>query len=389
MKITKVLIADDIEKECVDVLRGSGIEVTIKTKQSVDELKKLLPEHDAVIVRSATKITRELIEVGAKGRLRLVGRAGTGVDNIDVDAASENKVLVMNTPQANSRSAAELTCILILSLTRHVPQADASMKAGKWERKEFMGEEIFGRTLAVLGVGRIGREVASRLRAFGMRVIGYDPMLAKEAAAELDIELFSLKEIWPQADFITVHVPLLAETTNLIDAEGVATTVSIQSVTKKNRALSVLSKCKKGVRIINVARGGIVNERDLVDAMNTGQVGGAAFDVFLEEPPTCRDLVQHPKAICTPHLGASTIDAQLRVASEIAENIVQFNNGKVFGVVSWLILPLARPVCSMFSFISAQCEASAVIDTCSNGSRSSSRGCSSCSFCDFHCLYGV
>lgn len=315
MKITKVLIADDIEKECVDLLQGNGIEVTIRTKQSVDELKKLLPEHDAVIVRSATKITRELIEVGASGRLRLVGRAGTGVDNIDVEAASENKVLVMNTPQANSRSAAELTCILILSLTRHVPQADASMKAGKWERKEFMGEEIFGRTLAVLGLGRIGREVASRLRAFGMRVVGYDPMVTKEAAAAMDIELFSLEEIWPQADFITVHVPLVAETTNLINAE-------------------VLSKCKKGVRIVNVARGGIVNERDLVDAMNTGQVGGAAFDVFLEEPPKCRDLVQHPKAICTPHLGASTVDAQLRVASEIAENIVQFNNGKVFGVLN-------------------------------------------------------
>ncbi|VDO93361.1 unnamed protein product [Heligmosomoides polygyrus] len=202
------------------------------------------------------------------------------------------------------------------------------MKAGKWERKEFMGEEIFGRTLAVLGLGRIGREVASRLRAFGMRVVGYDPMVTKEAAAAMDIELFSLEEIWPQADFITVHVPLVAETTNLINAE-------------------VLSKCKKGVRIVNVARGGIVNERDLVDAMNTGQ-----SKEVLQEPPKCRDLVQHPKAICTPHLGASTVDAQLRVASEIAENIVQFNNGKVFGVVSWLMLLFHScrfPACFCFS----------------------------------------
>ncbi|KAK5984309.1 D-3-phosphoglycerate dehydrogenase [Trichostrongylus colubriformis] len=315
MQITKVLIADDIEQECVDILKRSGIEVTVKTKQTVEELKALLPTHDAVIVRSATKITRELIEVGAKGRLRLVGRAGTGVDNIDVEAASQNKVLVMNTPQANSRSAAELTCILMLSLTRHVPQADASMKAGKWARKDFMGEEIFGRTLAVLGLGRIGTEVAKRMQAFGMRVIGYDPVATKEAAAANNIELVSLEEIWPQADFITVHVPLIPETENMINAK-------------------TLGRCKKGVKIINVARGGIVNEKDLVDALNSGQAGGAAFDVFVEEPPKYRGLVEHPKAICTPHLGASTIDAQLRVATEISENIVQFNKGNVLGVLN-------------------------------------------------------
>ncbi|RCN49304.1 putative phosphoglycerate dehydrogenase [Ancylostoma caninum] len=316
MKITKVLIADDIEKECVDLLQASGIEVTIQTKQSLDDLKVSLPAHDAVIVRSATKITKELIEAGAGGRLRLIGRAGTGVDNIDVVAATANRVLVMNTPQANSRSAAELTCILILSLTRHVPQADASMKAGKWARKDFMGEEVFGRTLAVLGLGRIGSEVAARLQAFGMRVIGYDPMITKEVqAAAKNIELLSLDEIWPQADFITVHVPLIPATENLINAE-------------------TLAKCKKGVKIINVARGGIVNEQDLVDALNSGQAGGAAFDVFIEEPPKYRGLVEHPKAICTPHLGASTVDAQLRVATEIAENIVQLNNGNVLGVLN-------------------------------------------------------
>ncbi|ETN81211.1 4-phosphoerythronate dehydrogenase [Necator americanus] len=189
------------------------------------------------------------------------------------------------------------------------------MKAGKWARKDFMGEEIFGRTLAILGLGRIGSEVATRLRAFGMRVVGYDPLLTKEQAAAKNIELLSLEEIWPQADFITVHVPLIPETENLINAE-------------------TLNKCKKGVKIINVARGGIVNEQDLVDALNSGQAGGAALDVFAEEPPKCRLLVEHPKAICTPHLGASTIDAQLRVAIEIAENIVQFNNGKMLGVLN-------------------------------------------------------
>ncbi|VDN25004.1 unnamed protein product, partial [Cylicostephanus goldi] len=247
MKIEKVLIADDIEKECTDLLKAHGIEVTVKTKQTNDELKQSLAAHDAVIVRSATKmstsehslstrvenlaspgpcfvndcsfleelakeekaawtsfdyeITDELIKAGAAGRLRLIGRAGTGVDNIDVPTATANKVLVMNTPrnvdgyfypckilvyliqtfsEANSRSAAELTCILILSLTRHVPQADASMKAGKWARKDYMGEEVFGRTLAVIGLGRIGTEVSTRLQAFGMRVIGYDPMCTKE-----------------------------------------------------------------------------------------------------------------------------------------------------------------------------------------------------------------
>ncbi|KAK6011894.1 4-phosphoerythronate dehydrogenase, partial [Ostertagia ostertagi] len=173
--------------------------------------------------------------------------------------------------------------------------------------------QIFGRTLAVLGLGRIGTEVATRLQAFGMRVIGYDPMTTKEAAAAKNIELLPLEEIWPQADFITVHVPLIPETENIINAK-------------------TLAKCKKGVKIINVARGGIVNEKDLVDALNSGQAGGAAFDVFVEEPPKYRGLVEHPKAICTPHLGASTIDAQLRVATEIAENIVQFNKGKVLGV---------------------------------------------------------
>ncbi|KJH51221.1 4-phosphoerythronate dehydrogenase [Dictyocaulus viviparus] len=224
MRIEKVLIADDIEQECIDILQSKGINVTVKTKQNLDELKVSLPAHDAVIVRSATTITRNLIEIGANGRLKLIGRAGTGLDNIDVDAATEKNVLVMNTPQANCRSAAELTCILILSLARHVPQADASMKAGKWARKEFMGEEI---------------------------------------AASKNIELFPLEEIWPQADFITVHVPLIPTTKNLINAES-------------------LKKCKKGVKIINVARGGIVNEKDLVAALNSGQVSGAAIDVFSE-----------------------------------------------------------------------------------------------------------
>ncbi|CAI5441118.1 unnamed protein product [Caenorhabditis angaria] len=314
LQINSVLIADDIEQECVDILQNNGIKVTVQTKQTKEQLLVSLPQHDAVIVRSATKITADLLNASA-GKLKLVGRAGTGVDNIDVPAATQNKVLVMNTPQANSRSAAELTCTLILSLARHVPQAAASLRNGKWARKDYMGEEVYGRTLAVLGLGRIGSEVAVRLQAFGMRVVGYDPIVTKEQAAAKNIELLSLEEIWPQADYITVHVPLIKQTENLINKE-------------------TLAKCKKGVRIVNVARGGIVNEVDLVESLNAGHAKGAAFDVFEQEPPTYRELIEHPAVISTPHLGASTIDAQLRVASEIAENIVQLNKGTVLGVLN-------------------------------------------------------
>ncbi|CAJ0581818.1 unnamed protein product, partial [Mesorhabditis spiculigera] len=314
MEIKRVLVADDIETECVEILKNNGIEVTYQTKQTREQLLESVPKHDAVLVRSATKITREILEAAA-GKLKVVGRAGTGVDNIDVEAASQHRVLVVNTPQANSRSAAELTCILILSLSRHIAQADASMKAGKWARKDYMGEEVFGRTLAILGCGRIGSEVAQRLKAFGMRVIGYDPVLSKEQALERGVELMTLDEIWPLADYITVHVPLIASTRNLINKE-------------------VFAKCKQGVRIINVARGGIVNEEDMVEALNSGKASGAAFDVFEEEPPKYRALVEHPKAICTPHLGASTTDAQLRVATEVAENIVAINQGKILGAIN-------------------------------------------------------
>ncbi|TMS35665.1 hypothetical protein L596_003021 [Steinernema carpocapsae] len=208
----------------------------------------------------------------------------------------------------NSLSAAELTCTSILSLARHVPQAAASMKDGKWARKDYMGEEVFGKTLAIIGLGRIGCEVGSRMAAFGMNVIGYDVMVGPELAAKRGVRWTPLEQIWSQADYITLHVPLIPQTANMINRE-------------------VLAKCKKGVKIINVARGGIVNEPDLVESLNAGHAAGAAFDVFEEEPPTYRELINHRKAICTPHLGASTMEAQQRVANEIAENIVALNKG--------------------------------------------------------------
>ncbi|KAK0396050.1 hypothetical protein QR680_001544 [Steinernema hermaphroditum] len=216
----------------------------------------------------------------------------------------------------NYRNIAELACTSILSLARQVPQAAADVRAGNWNGQDFKSEEVFGKTLAVVGLGRIGLEVASRMAAFGMTVIGYDVFVSPEAVAKRGIRWTPLEEIWPQADYITVHVPLIPQTANMINRE-------------------VLAKCKKGVKIVNVARGGIVNEVDLVESLNAGHAGGAAFDVFEQEPPTYRELVDHPKVICTPHLGASTIEAQQRVANEIAENIVALNQGTgLFGALN-------------------------------------------------------
>ncbi|KAI6172141.1 putative phosphoglycerate dehydrogenase [Aphelenchoides besseyi] len=320
VQIDSVLIADEIELQCIDVLEAAKIRVVKRAKLSAAELIEELKQHDAVIVRSATKITRAVIE-GAAGRLKLIGRAGTGVDNIDVKAATEHGIIVMNTPSGNSRSAAELTSSLILALCRHVPQAAASMKEGRWDRKLFMGSEANGKTLAIIGLGRIGQIVSQHMRAFGMNIVGYDPMVSAsvchlncnvkkyESAEEFGVRWLPLEEIWPIADFITVHVPLIPQTKNLIGSQ-------------------TLPLMKRGVRIINVARGGIIDEDALLEALKSGQCAGAAVDVFVEEPPSRRDLVNHPSVIATPHLGASTVEAQERVAVEIAENIVALNRGE-------------------------------------------------------------
>ncbi|KAI6194327.1 putative phosphoglycerate dehydrogenase [Aphelenchoides besseyi] len=308
VQIDSVLIADEIELQCIDVLEAAKIRVVKRAKLSAAELIEELKQHDAVIVRSATKITRAVIE-GAAGRLKLIGRAGTGVDNIDVKAATEHGIIVMNTPSGNSRSAAELTSSLILALCRHVPQAAASMKEGRWDRKLFMGSEANGKTLAIIGLGRIGQIVSQHMRAFGMNIVGYDPMVSASSAEEFGVRWLPLEEIWPIADFITVHVPLIPQTKNLIGSQ-------------------TLPLMKRGVRIINVARGGIIDEDALLEALKSGQCAGAAVDVFVEEPPSRRDLVNHPSVIATPHLGASTVEAQERVAVEIAENIVALNRGE-------------------------------------------------------------
>ncbi|CAL4120893.1 unnamed protein product [Meganyctiphanes norvegica] len=314
-QIEKVLLLDGVDPICAEELTKSGLQVTVKGKQTTEQLLELVKQYDAIVVRSATKVTAEVLAAPGS-RLKLVGRAGTGVDNIDVQAATRKGVIVMNTPGGNTLSAAEHTCVLICSLSRSVPQACQSLKQGKWDRKTFLGNELFGKTLAIIGLGRIGREVSTRMKAFGMNVIGYDPMVPAEIAQSWGIEFQPLDQIWANADYITVHVPLIPATRNLINEK-------------------VFAACKPGVRILNVARGGIIDETALLQALESGKCGGAALDVFLEEPPTDFTLCQHPKIICTPHLGANTVEAQKRVALEIAQQMVDMIQGRpLVGVIN-------------------------------------------------------
>lgn len=307
MSFSKVLISDAVDAACVDILKRNGIQVAQKTKLSKEELLQEIKDYDGLIVRSATKVSADVIDAGTK--LKLIGRAGTGVDNIDCDAATRNGVLVVNTPGGNTLSAAEQTCALIISLSRQIPAATISLKSGAWNRKQFLGNELYGKTLAIIGLGRIGREVAHRMQAFNMKTIGFDPLVSAEESLKFGVESLTLEQIWPRADYITVHVPLIKPTKNMINAE-------------------VLNKCKQGVRIVNVARGGIIDEAALLSALESKQCGGAGLDVFLEEPPPADyPLLQHQRVICTPHLGANTVEAQLRVAEEVADTFVDYSKG--------------------------------------------------------------
>jgi len=319
-KLQKVFISDPVDPGCLEVLQKNGVAVTYKPKIPLNDLLKEIKGHDGLIVRSGTKVTAEVIK--AADSLKIIGRAGTGVDNIDVPAASEKKIIVMNTPGGNTISAAEHTCAMILALSRQIPDAANSLREGKWERSRFMGHEVEGKTLAIVGLGRIGREVAYRMKAFGLKTIGYDPLITAAQASEWGIEYLELEQIWPKADIITVHVPLIPQTKDLLNKESMA-------------------KCKKGAYIINVARGGIVNETDLLESINAGHIGGAALDVFVEEPPKDfkSGLFTHPKIVVTPHLGANTVEAQVKVAREIAEQFVDYDQGRpLVGVVNPAVL---------------------------------------------------
>jgi D-3-phosphoglycerate dehydrogenase / 2-oxoglutarate reductase len=298
----KVLLLDGIESICKEILNSRGIEALEAPKLAGQELLDTIGQYDGVVVRSATKVNETLLK--AAPNLRVVGRAGVGVDNIDIPMATKMGVLVMNTPDGNTISTAEHTCGLILSLARSIPNAVSSLKNGAWDRKKYTGSELHNKTLGVIGLGKIGSGVATRMLAFGMNVVAYDPFTSHEKAQELGVKLADIDEVLAQADFLTVHTPLTEKTKGL--------------VSKANAG-----KLKKGVRLVNCARGGIFEEADLVDLLNDGTIGAVALDVYSVEPPDASfaELLAHPKVVCTPHLGASTEEAQEKVAEQIAVQI--------------------------------------------------------------------
>lgn len=296
----KILVCDSVSEQGVVILRQQH-EVDERPKLSAEELIKIIPEYDALVVRSETKVRKEVIE--AATRLKVVGRAGVGVDNIDVEAATQKGVVVLNAPEGNTVAATEHTMAMMLSLARNIPQGHAGMREGQWLRSKLMGVELRGKTLGIIGLGRIGGGVAKRSLAMEMKVIAYDPFISVEQAENLGIELVELADIFPRADFITLHMPLTAETKNLLNKETFA-------------------KMKPGVRLINCARGGIINEADLAEALRDGVVAGAAVDVFTKEPiEESNPLLKAPNIILTPHLGASTAEAQVGVAVDVAHGI--------------------------------------------------------------------
>ncbi len=311
----KILITDPIEKECINILENNGFSVTHKPGLKEDEMISLISDYNVLIVRSGTKVTKKIIE-SAKN-LELIARAGAGVDNIDVDAATHAGIIVMNTPGGNTLSTAEHTMALLLSMCRNIPLANYELKQGVWNRKKYIGTELYGKQIGIIGLGKVGKEVAIRCKSFGMEVLGFDPVLTQDAAQKIGVKLVSFDDLLRESDIITIHVPLSDETKNLIG---------------KNE----FDKCKDGVKIINCARGGIVNEKDLVDALNSGKVSSAALDVFEIEPPNFpNELISHPRVIVTPHIGASTKEAQEKVAIQIAQQIVDYyQQGKLVGAVN-------------------------------------------------------
>jgi D-3-phosphoglycerate dehydrogenase len=307
----KILILDPIAQEGLDLLaKAPGITHEVRTGLKGDALKKALAEADGAICRSGVTITAEALE--GNRRLRAIARAGVGTDNIDKEAATRLGIVVMNTPTGNTLSTAEHTFTLIMALSRRVAEAYQSLQAGKWDRKTFLGTQLADKTLGIVGLGRIGQEVAKRALAFQMRVLGYDPFLSAEGAAKLGItRVERVRDMLPQVDYLTVHTPLTPETTNLIDREAIAL-------------------MKPGVRLINCARGGIYNEEALVEGLKSGKLGGVALDVFAEEPCTKSPLFGMPNVLCTPHLGASTEEAQTQVAVEAVELLINyFTKGEV------------------------------------------------------------
>jgi len=304
----KILVSDAMSEEGLKILKDSKeFIVEVKTGLKGDALKEAVADCDALLVRSATKVTADVIVAAAN--LKIIGRAGVGLDNVDLQTATDRGIIVMNTPGGNTVSTAEHTMSLILALSRSIPQADASMKKNEWRRKDFMGVELYNKTIGIIGLGRIGMEVAKRCLAFGMRVKGHDPYLAREIAEQAGIEMAKLEDIYGSADYITVHVPVTEETKGMIGEEQFA-------------------MMKDGARVINCARGGIIDEAALVKALESGKIAGAALDVYVEEPPKNLALAKFGNVVLTPHLGASTEEAQVNVAIEIAHQVADALSGK-------------------------------------------------------------
>jgi len=315
MSKLKVFVADSIAKEGIaEFGRFKDIELVVKTGLPPDQLAAALGDCAGLVVRSATKATKEIIAAG--GSLRVIGRAGAGVDNIDVPAATAKGILVLNTPGGNAEGAGELAVALMFALARQIPQANASMKAGTWDKKSFSGTELLGKTLGLVGIGNVGSIVGKRAIGLGMKVIAYDPYAAKDKAASIGLTMKSLEEVLCGADFISIHAPRTDETKGMINAKA-------------------FEKMKTGVYLVNCARGGIVVEKDLIAALDSGKVKAAGVDVYDKEPPEDWALAKHPKVIATPHIGASTAEAQITVSVMIAQQMGKFlSTGEIVNAVN-------------------------------------------------------
>jgi D-3-phosphoglycerate dehydrogenase len=315
----KILVSDLIAAQGIELLTSMGWVVEVKPGLSTDELMKVIPEYDALIIRSATQVTANIIE--AAHHLKVIGRAGAGVDNVDIEAATKKGVLVMNTPGGNSVSVAEHTLGVMLALMRHLVQADQAMKAGRWEKKRLMGRELKGKTLGLIGLGKVGQEMARRATYLGLNVIAHDPFISPRLAQDLDVKLVALDELHQRSDIISLHASLNQATQNIINRDS-------------------LSRMKKGVLLINCSRGELIDEEALLEALETGKVAGVGLDVFRDEPRPNQQLVGHPRVLATPHIAASTLEAQEQVGVDIAEQVKDYlQTGQIRNAVNFPAIP--------------------------------------------------
>ena len=301
-----ILVSDGLDERGQSILRASA-NLDLRDKVPAEELLKIIPDYDALIVRGQTRVTAAVIE--AASQLKVIGRAGVGVDNIDLESAKKHNITVVNTPTSTTVAVAELSLGLLLALAREIPRADATMKQGQWNKKEFEGVELYGKILGIVGYGRIGIEVGRRAAAFGMNVIVYDPNVSEDELSHSDAEPVSIQDLFAWSDFISLHLPLNVQTRDLVGPLA-------------------LSQMKDGVRIVCAARGGIIDESALVDALNSGKVARAALDVFEKEPPGLTELVSHPRVIATPHIGAQTVEAQSRASEDVANEVLSALRGE-------------------------------------------------------------